>query len=323
MRVVAGFVIVGLFATACVGGQATLVPTPDPTSAPPATASPSPSPVAGEASPPRALMADVDIGGRSIHVECRGTAPPGVPTILLESGLDGSLANWSGGVRPALETRTKVCAYSRAGLGGSDPAPGATRTIDDMADDLEAMLESAGIDGPFLIVAHSMGPWISMVYTSRHPDQVAGLVLVDPRGPGVTRQWSEGLGEPTPDEPEAVTWLRTFVTGGGYDDNRERLAFAPSEAIASALLDADGPFFGDRPVTVLSADGTIDQILSEPGDLREALNAAFIEGQRQYADESTRGTFTVVEGSGHMMTDDQPSAVIDAVGEMLSVIAAQ
>ncbi len=320
MRVVTGWVIVGLLVTACGSGQASMGATSDPASAPPATASAAvtavPSPDAGEASPPLALMADVDIGGRSIHVECRGTAPPGVPTILLESGLEGSMANWSGGVRPALETRTKVCAYSRAGLGGSDPAPEATRTIEDMADDLEATLDAAGIAGPFLIAAHSLGPWISMVYTSRHPDDVVGLVLVDPRGPGVTQRWSDALGEPATGEPEAVTWLRTFVTGG-YEDNIENLAFARSEAIASSLLDADGPFFGDRPVTVLSADGTIDEVMPEPGALREALRAASVDGQRRYADESTRGTFTVVEDSGHMMTDHQPAAVIEAVESML------
>jgi pimeloyl-ACP methyl ester carboxylesterase len=322
MRIVTGWVIVGLLVTACGSGQASVAATAGPTSAPPASASTAPSPDAGEASPPQALIADVDIGGRSIHVECRGTAPAGVPTILLESGLDGSLANWSGGVRPALETSTKVCAYSRAGLGGSDPAPESSRTIEDMADDLEAMLTGAGIDGPFLIAAHSMGPWISMVYMSRHPDQVVGLVLVDPRGPGVTRRWSDALGEPAPGESEAITALRAFLNGG-YEDNIEHLAFARSEGIAGALLDADGPFFGDRPVTVLSADGTIDQILSEPGDLREALNAAFVDGQRRYADESTRGTFSVVENSGHMMTDDQPAAVIEAIEAMLSEIAAQ
>jgi pimeloyl-ACP methyl ester carboxylesterase len=229
------------------------------------------------------------------------------------------MANWTGGIRPALETRTKVCAYSRAGLGGSDPAPEATRTIEDMADDLEATLDAAGIAGPFLIVAHSLGPWISMVYTSRHPDQVVGLVLVDPRGPGVTQQWSEALGEPTPGESEAVTSLRAFVNDGGYEDNIEHLAFARSEAIAGALLDADGPFFGDRPVTVLSADGTIDFLL-KPEDLREALGAAAVDGQQRYADESTRGTFVVVDGSGHMVMEDQPAAVIDAVEEMLSSI---
>ncbi len=324
MRIVTGWVIVGLFVTACGSGQASVAATARLTAASPTTtatadASPSPTPETDASTPP-ALLADVDIGGRSIHVECRGSAPPGVPTILLESGLDGSMANWTGGVRPALETRTKVCAYSRAGLGGSDPAPEATRTIEDMADDLEAMLDAAGIAGPFLIVAHSLGPWISMVYTSRHPDEVAGLVLVDPRGPGVTERWSDALGEPTPGEPEAVTRLRAFVTGGGYDDNREHLAFAPSEAIATALLDADGPFFGDRPVTVLSADGTIDEILADPDDLRDALRAALVDGQRRYADESTRGAFIVVEDSGHMMTDHQPAAVIEAVEEMLEAL---
>jgi pimeloyl-ACP methyl ester carboxylesterase len=224
MRVATGWAILALLVAACGSGQGSVSPTADPTPMPPepSSASMAPSPAGGEASPPAALIADVDVGGRSIHVECRGTARPSVPTILLESGLDGSAGNWSGGIRPALEARSKVCAYSRAGLGGSDPALEATRTIDDMADDLEAMIDGAGIAGPFLIVAHSLGPWISTVYTSRHPDQVVGLVLVDPRGPGVTQRQLHALGEPTSGEPDVVSEVRSWVAGGGFDDNRDR-----------------------------------------------------------------------------------------------------
>lgn len=319
MRVLIGSVIVGMLVTACASRSASSAPTASPTSAPPVTTSPAPSQVAAEASSPRALIADIDVGGRSIHVECRGSSPSGAPTILLESGLDGSLSNWTGGVRPALEARAKVCAYSRAGLGGSDPAPEAERTIEDSADDLEAMLAGAELAGPFLIVAHSMGPWISMVYTSRHPDQVVGLVLVDPRGPGTTQRQMDALGGPSPGEPEAVTEVRAWVDGGGYDENREGLRFAPSESIAGALLDADGPFFGDRPVTVLSATGTIDQfsIATLPDDLRDAWWSIWLDEQQRFADESTRGALTVVEDCGHMMTDDRPDTVIEAVEEML------
>jgi hypothetical protein len=41
------------------------------------------------------------------------------------------------------------------------------------------------------------------------------------------------------------------------------------------------------------------------------------DGQRAYAEESTRGTFEVVPGSGHLVMDDRPRAVVDAVAAVL------
>src|SRR5688572_8575029 len=63
----------------------------------------------------------VDIGGRRIHLDCRGT---GSPIVVLEAGLDtrGSLA-W-GTVHDSIAKTTRTCAYSRAGIMWSDPTPG-------------------------------------------------------------------------------------------------------------------------------------------------------------------------------------------------------
>jgi hypothetical protein len=63
----------------------------------------------------------VDIGGRKIQLDCRGS---GSPTVVLESGLDnlGSLS-WVK-VHDRIAKITRVCAYSRAGMLWSDPAPG-------------------------------------------------------------------------------------------------------------------------------------------------------------------------------------------------------
>jgi hypothetical protein len=60
----------------------------------------------------------VDIGGRRIHLDCRGI---GSPTVIFESGLDmiGSLS-WSA-VHDEIAKSTRACAYSRAGIMWSDP----------------------------------------------------------------------------------------------------------------------------------------------------------------------------------------------------------
>src|SRR5215467_6788173 len=60
----------------------------------------------------------VDIGGRRIEVDCRGT---GSPTVVFESGLDSLGAiSWST-VQSDVAKTTRACAYSRAGIMWSDP----------------------------------------------------------------------------------------------------------------------------------------------------------------------------------------------------------
>ncbi|HJP59587.1 MAG TPA: hypothetical protein VJ865_06295, partial [Gemmatimonadaceae bacterium] len=60
----------------------------------------------------------VDIGGRRIQLDCRGS---GTPIVVFESGLDmnGSLSWYS--VHDSIAKQTRACAYSRAGVMWSDP----------------------------------------------------------------------------------------------------------------------------------------------------------------------------------------------------------
>src|SRR3954470_24004078 len=82
----------------------------------------------------------VDIGGRRIQIDCRGS---GSPTVVLESGLDmlGSLS-WAA-VHDSVAKTTRVCAYSRAGIMWSDPSS-LPFNSGNVARDLHAALRSAG-----------------------------------------------------------------------------------------------------------------------------------------------------------------------------------
>jgi pimeloyl-ACP methyl ester carboxylesterase len=73
---------------------------------------------------------------------------------------------------------SRTCAYDRADLGRSGPDPG-PRTIADLGDDLLTLLDVAGVEGPYVFVGGSYGGNIVTVLAARHPDAVAGLVLVD------------------------------------------------------------------------------------------------------------------------------------------------
>jgi len=127
--------------------------------------------------PPPGKM--VDIGGRRIQLDCRGS---GSPVVVFESGLgiDGALS-WSA-VQDSVAQTTRACTYSRAGIMWSDPSDG-PQNGKAIAEDLHAVLKQAGEQPPFVLVGHSLGGPYIMTYTTYFGMDVAGLVFVDASHP--------------------------------------------------------------------------------------------------------------------------------------------
>ena len=118
----------------------------------------------------------VDVGGYRLHIQCVGA---GSPTVVLDAGLSGSSLDWSL-VQSELGSTTRVCAYDRAGMGWSDTGP-QPRTPRQIADELHTLLTNAGIAEPYVLVGHSLAGKNVRLFTIMHPDQVAGMVLIDAR----------------------------------------------------------------------------------------------------------------------------------------------
>jgi hypothetical protein len=116
----------------------------------------------------------VDVGGRRLYIECHGT---GSPVVVLQIGLGGAAADWSR-IAPEVAQSTTVCAYDRAGHGWSDPAPGPQDGAA-ISTDLHTLLDRAGIEGPYVLAAHSSGGPYTRVFSARYPAEVAGMVLLD------------------------------------------------------------------------------------------------------------------------------------------------
>src|SRR5262249_27751526 len=116
----------------------------------------------------------VDIGGRRLAMVCAGS---GQPVVVLESGLGAPSEGWVP-VQDALAAETRVCRYDRAGRGRRDPAP-TPRTARGMVADLRSLLHADGMDPPYVLVGHSVGGMNARLYAHVHPEEVAGLILVD------------------------------------------------------------------------------------------------------------------------------------------------
>ena len=127
----------------------------------------------------------VDIGSRRLNVYCMGT---GSPTVVLDSGLGGSTWDWHA-VQSDIARTTRVCSYDRAGMGFSDPAP-APRDAAAIVSDLHTLLSRAEIPGPYVLVGHSVAGLYVPLFADRFPQDVAGMVLIDPSFPYQDREIS-------------------------------------------------------------------------------------------------------------------------------------
>src|SRR5262249_28852565 len=125
--------------------------------------------------PPGQLL---DVGGYRLHLYCVGQ---GSPTVIFEAAADMMSVDWSW-IQPEIAKKTRACAYDRAGMGWSDPGP-EPRDANQVSTELHTLLTHAGIAGPYVLVGHSAGGLYVRVYAAHYPEEVVGMVLVDPGHP--------------------------------------------------------------------------------------------------------------------------------------------
>jgi pimeloyl-ACP methyl ester carboxylesterase len=270
----------------------------------------------------------VDVGGYRLHIQCVGT---GSPTVVLDAGLSGSSLDWNL-VLPELGRTTRVCAYDRAGMGWSDPGP-QPRTPRQIADELHTLLTNAGVAGPYVLVGHSLAGKNVRLFALSHPDQVAGMVLVDARSEyvdvntspaevqafqrasarqallyrvarsvGLVRLIGASLwgGPAMPRETRTEGMLLQTSQRGVDAQTAEGLERAADDVQLQAA-----PSLGDRPLVVLASEQYMTEI------------PYWTEAQRRQAAHSTNGRLIVAAGSGHYIHWEQPTLVINAVRQVI------
>lgn len=117
----------------------------------------------------------VTIDGRNIRMLVAGS---GDATVVFESGGGASLEMW-GKVQPAVTRFARTVSYDRAGIGLSEKGP-LPRDGRQIATELHNALRTAGIAPPYILAGASMGGLYVRAFAGIYPDQVAGMVLVDP-----------------------------------------------------------------------------------------------------------------------------------------------
>ena len=115
----------------------------------------------------------------------------GVPLVLLHG--HGNEAHLWDDFAPSVRDHYRVLAVDQRGHGDSDWDPEGRYHPKDMCDDLECILDHFEIDR-FVLVGFSMGGRVSTVFAGRHPERLAGLVLVD-IGPELDARGTSRIGK--------------------------------------------------------------------------------------------------------------------------------
>ena len=113
--------------------------------------------------------------GRKMNLYCMGQ---GKRTVLFDSGGSDWSVIWAL-VQPAIATNARACTYDRAGLGHSDAAPEPRSPIA-IVEDMHAVIHLGQLKAPLVLVGHSLGGFNVKLYAALYPQDVAGMVLVDP-----------------------------------------------------------------------------------------------------------------------------------------------
>lgn len=279
----------------------------------------------------------VDIGGRKLHLHCTGT---GSPTVILEAGASSFALDWTL-VQEEVARSNRVCSYDRAGFGWSDPSRSATRST--VSEDLHTLLRIAGEAPPYVMVGASLGGIYVRLYQADHPDQVVGMVLVDPATEGRLYTMLQGeavliasltaeqlrrtirpgtfavprrppqTGAPFNLLPPDLYTLRInldtrlIATMQGSMSYEARVESAEAErarlARLRALSGSQGRPLGNRPLVVLSRG-----MESSQGQLESHAGLAVL---------STNSRHSVVTDAGHEIHLFQPKAVIRAIADVV------
>jgi len=308
----------------------------------------------GRRYPPPGRM--VDIGGTKLHLMESGAGA----AVIFEAGISATCLNWTQ-VRGRVAEFARACAYDRAGLGWSDAAT-SPRTTLAIVSELHELLRAAQIPTPCILVGHSFGGMTALAYAATYPEDIAGLVLVDPLGPGEWLNISPAHGRMLRlgvRLSKRGAWLARIgivraalaLLMAGVRRVPQLFARASSgrgESVISRLVGevrkmppetwpmvrahwcqpksfvAMAAYFESLPASAAEA-ALLDPPLNLPITVLSASNVPpeQLEERERLVRRSSRGQHIVAHKSGHWIQLDEPELVVEAVREILAARAAQ
>jgi pimeloyl-ACP methyl ester carboxylesterase len=244
------------------------------------------------------VPAVVEADGKSFVIRCFGE---GTPSIVLENGYGVNWTEWKE-VIAGIQDQTRICAYDRA-------TPAITSL--EAADDLHAMLTNAGLAQPYILVGHSLGGFTVILYASRHPEELAGAVLVDSSHPDQDARALAVLPAASATENQALTDLRAWLESMNLGDFDWKASTDQVRAVTT---------LGAIPLAVVEASPDNISGFGPIGsdELKKQLSAVKHALQIDHDLLSTNSVHFTSTHSGHLVPQEDPVLVIEAILSLLA-----
>ncbi|EAP97273.1 putative hydrolase [Janibacter sp. HTCC2649] len=249
--------------------------------------------------------------GLNLHVEVDtpDDLDPALPTIVMSHGYCLSLRGWVLQRRAFVQAGYRVVLWDQRSHGESEKSELAHCTIDQLANDLRAVIDATCPDGPLVLVGHSMGGMTTMAFTRLHSELVrervtaVAFVSTAAGGEGLT---DLGMGP-----------LVGRAIGQAGPRVLSRLAphqkwLAPVRRIGRNVEDLLVDRFSfDSPVSEATVRFAADLILATPFEVM----AAFLPALRMHDEHETLAALLdkqvlVINGTGDLLTPPQRSEEI-------------
>ena len=294
----------------------------------------------------------VQLKGRSLHLLSMGE---GSPTVVFESGLMSTVLSWCD-IQAEIAKDAHAVSYDRAGLGWSDAEP-APRDAERIVSELHQLLEQAQVSPPYILVGHSFGGLTTRLFAARYPDEVAGLVLIDPVVPGewnpvsehnqkrirtgakILRRatvlsrlgvirfvsWLLQVGAKPLAEPLVRLMSKGAPKGDGTSSSPLFWNLPPSERTMAPVFWVQ-PKFTDTIASQLENLPRSARQVAAAEDLKDVavtvISAANTPAKRKAehiatAEMSSCGKHVTAARSGHWVVTDEPQVVLQAIREMI------
>jgi pimeloyl-ACP methyl ester carboxylesterase len=247
----------------------------------------------------------VDAGGHSLRISERGH---GGPTVVFEAGAGSPLEAWIL-VQPQVSRFTTTIAYDRAGNGLSPKGP-TPRDGRNVASELHTMLLHAGASPPYLLVGHSLGGPYIRAFVDAYPNEVAGLVLVDPTQEELiawakAREHQPPQSHPPRLEDEVDCAPLTFA-----ELTNSQIPPSISVILITGLGPREAPGFASQD---LRRELQKDQ---------ETLYPAKLNFHKAWVEKAARGRLVITRESGHGIPWEEPQLIVHAIREIVEQVRA-
>ena len=230
----------------------------------------------------------------------------GPPVVVLEAGMRETSGTWSQ-VAPRLAEVARVITYDRAGLGRSASGP-IPRTSGRIARELRALLTELRVQGPFVLVGHSIGGWHARSFAEAFPAEVAAVVLLDSPHEGFEARRRALFSAAEREERDRL-----------IEESRRELSVGVRREY-EGLEESRGEFRGRLPEVPLWVVSAEHHRWQHPHHASK-LDAAWLELQGDLAEQSQLGKLIVLEGAGHNVHREDPDQIVGLLKRLLASLS--